>query len=140
MPRPFPAPLLPLDRAGALDRLAAALRFAPFDDDVFARAFDAVDLDDDFARPFGEDDFFAPDERLVVRDALVLLRALADLLRVLEPLGFARLLVPVDFEGVVRFAAEVVGFVSAICSSPRKLSPSHYPSGRRITRIWRRSG
>ncbi len=92
MPLPL---LLLLDRAGLLDRLAAALRFVPFDDD--------------FVRPSADDDafFFAVVDRLDVRDAVVLLRVLAALLRVLALFGLALLLVPLDFAAVdpERFAA-----------------------------------
>ena len=98
IPCPLPLPLL-LDRAGLDDRLAAALRFVPFDDDDFARPFEDF-ADVDFARLLNKAGFFAALERLVVRDALVLLRALADVLRVLAPFGLALLLVPLDFEAV----------------------------------------
>ena len=127
-PCPLPAPLLLLvARAGALDRLTAALRFAPFED-AFARPFE-----DDFARPFDEAgffarpcdvagffarlsdeaDFFAADEPLVVRDALAL-RVLAVLLPVPVPFAFAELLVPPVFEAVLRFEPELLGLVSVI--------------------------
>ena len=116
--------LLLLDRAGALDRLAAALRFVPFDDD-FARPFAdfaEVDLDRDedderFARPFADAGFLAVLDLFVVRDALALLRVLADLLALF---GLARLLAaPPDFAAVVAdpLAPERFGLVSAICPS-----------------------
>ena len=131
----MPLPLLLLVRVGVEDRLAAVLRLVPFDDD-FARPFDddfARPLDDradvdlvevgvadvdfadvDFARPFDDAGFFA---LLVVRDAVVPLRALADLLRVLVDLlrvlaafvPLLRAVPPVRF-----FAVPVFGLASAI--------------------------
>ena len=103
MPCPLPLPCAARPRR-ADDRLAAALRFVPFDDDDFARPFEDF-ADVDFARPLDEAGFFAALERLVVRDALVLLRALADVLRVLALFGLALLLVPLDFEAVVPSAS-----------------------------------
>ena len=97
IPCPLPLPLL-LDRAGADDRLAAALRFVPFDDDDFARPFEDF-ADVDFGRLLDEAGFFAALERLVVRDALVLLRALADVLRVLALFGLAPALGPARLRG-----------------------------------------
>jgi hypothetical protein len=105
--------LLLLDAAGALERLVAALRFAPFEDDV-ARLFDDLAFGTDFARPFDAAGFFAPDDRLVERDALVL-RALAGPL--LARFGFAWRAVPPALEALVRFVPEPSDLVSAICHS-----------------------
>ncbi len=113
---PCPLPLLS-GRAGAGDRRATALRLAPSGRD-FARLLEDF-ADVDFVRPFGDAGFFAALERLVVRDAPVPLRAVADLLpRVLALFGLLLPVVPLGFEAVVPerfFALGAFGSVSAIC-------------------------
>jgi len=125
MPLPFWLPLLPLARAGAEERLDAALPFArPLADFGLARAFArgafARAFDEDFARPFEDADRFVPPDPLAARDVVALA-------------GFARLLAALDrlVVALVPFAAEPFALLSATVLPSRELSSGRYPEPRR---------
>ena len=103
----------------------------------FARLLEDF-ADVDFVRPFGDAGFFAALERLVVRDAPVPLRAVADLLpRVLALFGLLLPVVPLDFEAVVpeRFFAPGPSDRCQPSVLFLKLSAVHYPKPPRPTRF-----